>query len=450
MKYVVLKIITERAEVSDPARLSREQDLRTPVVLVVGLHGDRTDTVGRVSTAFGAAAGTMVVRYDLAEIEEGVVRRTVTDGETAVTSVLELAHGCVSCTLRADLLPLLRRSAGRDTVRRIVLALDPAFEAEAVCRAISDLVVTGVSGRVDGPAAREVRVEAVWTCLDARSWLADATGEETLVERGWVRADDDRTVAQLAVGQVDFADVLVVAGSEAIAPVERARLKAVLSRLAPTAPVLWTDALPTVNPGDIDALTARIPADSRRGRVFDAHAPLLRGLPPLHRDHGVELIEFAARRPFHPQRLHTAFDVLFDGVVTARGRLWLATRPDEVVWLESAGGGLRIGAAGRWMAAMSAEERAEVDPQRSALAAAGWDERFGDRDISLVILVHDADPDEIRRTLHWALVDDDELRLVEHAPERVARWSDPFGEWHADPCEADEPHSPTTADWPWW
>lgn len=57
----------------------------------------------------------------------------------------------------------------------------------------------------------------------------------------------------------------------------------------------------------------------------------------------------------------------------------------------------------------------------------------------------DADPDEIRRVLHWALVDD-ELRLVERAPERVALWNDPFKKWHADPCEADEPHPSTTAE----
>lgn len=446
VERAVLKIITERVEVTDPARLSQEQDRRTPVVLVAGLHGDGTDVVDRVSAAFGAVAGTVVVRHDLADIAEGVVRRTVTDGDTAVTSVLELAHGCVSCTLRADLLPLLCLLAARDSVRRIVLALDPAFEAEAVCRAVSDIVVAGVAGRVDGPAARDVRVESVLTCVDARTWLADATGEETLVERGWARADDDRTVAQLAVGQVDFADALVVAGGDAIDPEERARLEAVLSRLVPTAPVLWADAFPVVTATDIAALSARIPADSRRGRVFDAHAPLLRGQPSLGRDRGVELIEFAARRPFHPQRLHDAFDVLFDGVVTARGRLWLATRPDDVVWLESAGGGLRVGEAGRWLAAMSAEEYAEVDPERSAMAAASWDDRFGDRGISLVILVHDADPDEIRRALHWALVDDDELRLVERAPERVALWSDPFGEWHADPCEADEPHPSTAVD----
>ncbi|MFE3444284.1 ribosome hibernation factor-recruiting GTPase MRF [Nocardia sp. NPDC059180] len=412
-------------------------DRRTPVVVVAGSSGRATSGVDQVARALGAATGTVVVRHDLAELREGIVRRTVREGTRETGEVLELAHGCVSCTLRADLLPLLCTLAARDSVTRIVLALDPAFEAEAVCQAIDGLVVAGVVGRVDGPASRDVRIEAVLTCVDARVWLSEATGDETLAECGIATADDDRTVAQVAVGQVDFADALIVTEVDAVDPLDRERLAAVLGRLVPQAPVQWCGAAP-IDRAEMHALLDRIPARSRRGRVFDAHAPLLRGQPPLGAEHGVSLVEFAAGRPFHPGRLHEALDVLFDGVVTARGRLWLATQPDEVVWLESAGGGLRVGGAGRWLAAMTPEELDEADPVRRAMAAMRWDDRFGDRDVSLVILVHDADPADIRHALHWALVEDDELRVVERAPERVAQWDDPFGEWHADPCESTE------------
>ncbi|MEA3528694.1 GTP-binding protein [Nocardia implantans] len=418
-------------------------DRRTPVVVLAGFAGLAAAGVDRAAAMLGMAAGTVVVRHDLTQLREGIVHRTVRTATRETSAVLELAHGCVSCTLRMDLLPLLCTLARRESVDRIVLALDPAFEAEAVCQAIEHVVVTGVHGRVDGPAGRDVRVDAVLTCLDAAVWLADATGDETLAERGLAAAEDDRTVAQVAVGQVDFADAVIVLGAAAAAPfadaaVERGKLAAILARLVPGAPVAWVDEPNSVTPALVESLLARVPADSRRGRVFDAHAPLLRGRPPLTSDYGVELVEFAAARPFHPARLHEALDVLFDGVVTARGRLWLATQPDEVVWLESAGGGLRVGGAGRWLAAMPEAELAEADPERRAMAALRWDERFGDRDVSLSILVHDADPAQIREALHWALVEDDELRLVERAPERVARWEDPFGEWHADPCVSDE------------
>ena len=403
-------------------------DGRTPLVLVSGWTGAMDDVVTSL-----LSDGTVAVRHDLSRVYEGVVRRTIlAPGEAPRETILELAHGCVSCTLREDLLPLLRKLAHRSSVNRIVLAMDPALEPEALCWAVENVIVAGVVGQVDGSASRDVSITAVVDCLDAATWLTDATGDDALADRGIVASgDDDRTVAQVVVGQVDYADALVVSAGPDVGGWERAKLAAVLSRLAPGAPVAW------VGPGDvldIEALIAAVPFDARRGEVTDAHSPLLRGQPPLTADCGVTLVEFAADRPFHPERLHEAIDVLLDGVVSARGRAWVATQPDEALWIESAGGGLRVASAGKWLAAMTPQEQDRVDTSRRAMAALRWDETFGDRDTSLVVLVHAADPSEIDRTLRWALVSDDEM----NDRDAWAQWNDPFGQWHEDPCETSE------------
>ena len=403
-------------------------DGRTPLVLVSGWSGAMDAVVDSLRTP-----GTVSLRHDLGQVYEGVVRRTLHMAEEAPReTILELAHGCVSCTLREDLLPLLRKLAARSSVQRIVIAMDPALEPEALCWAIENVVVAGVVGQVDGSASRDVRIEAVVDCLDAATWLADATGDDALADRGIVASgDDDRTVAQLVVGQVDYADALVVTAGPDVESWERAKLAAVLTRLAPGAPTAWASPTDRV---DAEALIAAIPFDARRGEITDAHSPLLRGQPPLTSDCGVSIVEFTAVRPFHPERLHEAIDVLLDGVVTTRGRVWVATQPDEALWIESAGGGLRVASAGKWLAAMAPEEQDGVDTARRAMAALRWDDEFGDRDTSLVILVHAADPSEIDRTLQWALVSDDEMR----DRDAWANWTDPFGQWHEDPCETTE------------
>ncbi|KXF50670.1 cobalamin biosynthesis protein CobW [Rhodococcus sp. SC4] len=408
-----MTIVIERVLVSEIL------DGRTPLILVSGWNGPAEDAARSL-----LREGTVVVHHDLDLVHEGVVRRTVTTLESGAPrerlGILELAHGCISCTLREDLLPLLRRLHTRSSVQRIVLHLDRRLEPEAVCWAVEHVAVSGVVGQIDGPASRDVRVDGVVTCVDAASWLADATGDEAL--------DDDRTVAQVAVGQVDFADALVVSGSAGDGW-QQARLHAVLARLAPGAPIIWNGEAP-----DVERLLRDIPAGARRGEPSHAHSPLLRGQPPLSHDCGVMLVEFTATRPFHPERLHEAVDVLLDGVVTSRGRVWVATQPDEALWLESAGGGLRVASADRWLAAMTAEEQEQVGVARRAMAALCWDERFGDRHTSMVVLVHAADPTEIDRTLQWALVTDDEL-----ADEAAWQsWPDPFGQFHEDPCESSE------------
>lgn len=404
--------------------VSGHADSRTPLVLIAGWSGDTESAAGSL-----LAPGTAVVHHDLARLGEGIVLRTVKtveDGrEVERTEILELAHGCVSCTLREDMLPLLARLHQRSSVQRIVLRLDPELEPEAFSWAMEHVVVADISGRIDGPVRQDVRIDAVLTCLDAQSWFADATGGAEI--------DDDRTVAQVVVGQVAFADALIVNNSAGDGW-EQAKLHAVLTRLAPEAPIAWSDT------PEVEKLLTAVAPTSRRGEVSGAFDPLLRGQPPLTHDFGIALVEFTAERPFHPGRLHEALDVLLDGVICTRGRLWLATQPDAALWMESAGEGLRVASADRWLAAMTPQEQEREPVTRRALAALGWGERFGDRHTSMVVLVHAADPTDIDRALQWALVTDDEW-----ADESSwAHWEDPFGQFHTDPCESvDSPYSPS-------
>ncbi|MGB5797881.1 MAG: GTP-binding protein [Mycolicibacter algericus] len=377
--------------------------MRTPVILVAGQYG--TDAAAR---ALQSKAGTVTVSYRL----DGhvVVRETAgAPVDSATKSALELAHGCVSCTLRNDLLVLLRRLHRRAGVERIVVRLPHWLEPQPICWAIRNVRVRVGPGYIDGPAGRDVTVAAVVTCLDAAAWLPRALGDDEL--------DDGRTVAQVAVCQAESADVIVVFEPNPTA-------MAVLRRLAPRARI-------TAGTDRLEQALYHIDADARRGRGDDPHAPLLAGQPRLGAEGPVELIEFHARRPFHPQRLHSALDILLDGVIRARGRLWLANRGEGVVWLESAGGGLHISSAGKWLAAMTAAEAARVSPERHAFADLIWDHRYGDRHTSLVVLVCGADPAQIRAELSAALLNDDELRR----PNQWGGYPDPFGDHHQEPCD---------------
>ncbi|WP_374222829.1 ribosome hibernation factor-recruiting GTPase MRF [Williamsia sp. CHRR-6] len=421
---------------------------RTPLVVIAGLDPVVVDSVA----AAHCTPGTVVVHHDLVELSLGAITRTLrmvdADGQV-VTRVerMELDHACVSCTLREDLLPLLRALHRRSSVRRIVIALDGLIEPEPLCWAIDSVMVTDVPGQIDGPASLDVEIEAVIGCVDAGTWVEQATGDETLAEAGLAGASgadfaDERTLSQVVVGHVDFSDVLVVHGGGGRENWDAAVFGAVIARLAPGVPVLDVDTAHPVSSSRLDAALSQIPTHARRGRVYGAHDPLLPGQPPLEPDCGVQIVEFHADRPLHPGRLHDAIDCLLDGVVCARGRLWLATQPEEALWLESAGGGLRVATGGAWLAAMTPAQIDECDPERVSMAAARWHPEFGDRETSIVVLVHRADPVTVQETLRSACVTDAELA---DGLDVWLTYDDPFGAFHSDPCDdgADEGADPT-------
>lgn len=377
-----------------------------------------------VSRVLDEEPGTVAVHHDLREVGHGVVIRTLYSDGQARRTVLELAHGCVSCTLREDVLPLLRRLAERADVSRIVLHLDAALEPEQVCWAIAHVVIEGAS------VTDAIELRGVITVLDIGSWLTDLSSDADVADSGLAPLpDDDRTLAQLVIGQAEFADLIVYTGT-AGSP-QQERTDAVLARLTPLAPRLTLAEL------DRRVLLEQLPPFARRGRPDDPHGPLLRGEPPTRADGTVVLTSFTARRPFHPERLHRAVDVLLFGVVRTRGRVWLATRPDVALWLETAGGGLQIGYAGDWLAAAHTEWEG-VHPERQVLAALRWHERWGDRAQELLILLDGADPDDIAATLGEALLTDLEIAAGE---ESWRHYPDPFGWWHTDPCDEISPRS---------
>jgi len=95
-------------------------DTRPSLTVLSGFWPVATFAV--VRTLLAADPSLLLVRHDLAGIRDGVVRRMVRSGAGIVENQqVDLVHGCISCTLREDVLPTLVRLArgnpGHDLVR---------------------------------------------------------------------------------------------------------------------------------------------------------------------------------------------------------------------------------------------------------------------------------------------------------------------------------------------
>src|SRR5262245_29442451 len=104
-----------------------------PVVLVAGLHA--TARTAAVERLLERHPGSVALHHDLTDITQGRVRRSVRDGTGVLdTAEIRLAHGCVTCTVREDLLPeLIRRSPGASL---LIVDLWDSVEPRSVAEAI--------------------------------------------------------------------------------------------------------------------------------------------------------------------------------------------------------------------------------------------------------------------------------------------------------------------------
>ncbi len=296
---------------------------RVPVILVSGIQEGAMGAAS-LSVQFGLP-DAVAVRHTI-DPDRQVLTRTVSD----VTGVLEheeidLAHACVACAIREDIVPTLERLGAQGRWRTIVACLPVAAEAVQVCRVLAW-------------APREVphiHVAAVVTALDGATVTADLLGDDLLDERGLATSDDDRRgVAEVASAMVEYGDVVCLTHDPD--PDDFALVGA----LARPGTHVVTD------PSVLDA--TELATGVHRHRDVEAWvAEVRRGvLPPV--PDGVWRLDLRSDRPFHPERFRDELAVLGGGPRRSRGCFWLPTRPDDICVWDGAGGQVSVGSTERW------------------------------------------------------------------------------------------------------
>lgn len=89
----------------------------------------------------------------------------------------------------------------------------------------------------------------------------------------------------------------------------------------------------------------------------------------------------------------------------------MASRPNQALIWNQAGGSLMADSAGLWWASMSKENRV-LHPSyinNQNLIQSKWDDRFGDRTNEIVIIGHNLNQEEIQAELDTCLATESEL-----------------------------------------
>lgn len=388
-----------------------------PVTVLSGFLGSGKTTLLNHVLANRAGLRVAVIVNDMSEVN--IDAQLVRAGEAALSRteerLVELTNGCICCTLREDLLVEVARLAREGRFDYLLIESTGIAEPLPVAETFT---FPGPDGATLGEIAR---LDTMVTVVDAYNFPRDLASLDELRDRDLAAGDeDDRTIGDLLIEQVEFADVIVLNKVDLVAAADLDRLEALLRKLNPTARIIRS----AFGQVPLDQILNTGLFSFERAAQMPGWLQELRGEhTPETEEYGISSFVFRSRRPFHPQRF---WDLLHDewpGVLRSKGIFWLATRMEQCGIWSQAGASCQIEPGGWWWAA--SDEQPD-DPAEQAALAAIWDEQWGDRRQELVLIGQEMDEAALRARLEACLLTDAEMAL---GPAGWAALPDPFGSW---------------------
>ena len=333
--------------------------------------------------------------------------------------LVEMSNGCICCTLREDLLEEVSKLAQEGQFDYLVIESTGISEPLPVAETFTFFDENGVS--LSDVADLDTKV----TVVDAVSFLKDYEAAKYLQDIGEsLGEDDERSVADLLVDQVEFADLILISKTDLVSAAHTKQLTAVLKTLNTHAKIV-----PIVHGQvNLDEVLNTGMFDFERAQQAPGWLKEMRGEHvPETEEYGIRSFTYAARRPFHPEKFHRFLHSTeqYGKLIRSKGYFWLATRPQFAGQWSQAGGIAHYGFAGTFWKAVPKEDWPQ-DTDYLASIEKQWVEPFGDMREELVFIGQGLDQCSMTQALDDCLLSEAELLRGK------AYWvtlPDPFPAW---------------------
>ncbi|EIO9262596.1 GTP-binding protein [Vibrio alginolyticus] len=393
---------------------------KLPVTVLSGFLGAGKTTV--LSHILNNRQGrkVAVIVNDMSEvnIDAATVQNEVSLNHSE-EKLVEMSNGCICCTLREDLLEEVTKLAQEGRFDYLVIESTGIAEPLPVAETFTFADENGLS------LSDVARLDTMVTVVDAINFLRDYDEAKFLTETAEsLGEDDERSVADLLVDQVEFADVILISKTDLAEKSEIERLLAILKTLNTSATIL------PISNGEVelDAVLDTQSFSFEKAQQAPGWLKEMRGEHiPETEEYGISSFAYHARRPFHPEKfydfLHNAKD--YGKLIRSKGYFWLATRPEFVGQWIQAGGIARYGVAGMFWKAIPKEECPTDQDYLDAINDI-WQEPYGDMRQELVFIGQGLEQEKLIARLNECLLTEVEM---EQGLDYWLSLEDPFPEW---------------------
>ncbi len=394
-------------------------DPRLPVAVLSGFLGAGKTTLlnhilnNREGRRIAVIVNDMSeINIDAALVRDGGAQLSRTDEK-----LVEMSNGCICCTLREDLLLEVKRLAQAGRFDHLVIESTGISEPLPVAETFTFEDEAGES------LSAYARLDSMITVVDGFNFLRDYRSADDLQSRGEsLGAQDERSVVDLLVDQIEFCDLLVLNKTDLLSTAQLHQLKGMLQALNPHALIVNSE----FGQVPLDCLLNTGRFDFDRAAQAPGWLQTLRGEhQPESEEYGIRNFVYRARRPFHPQRFWHAVNHQLDGVIRSKGYFWLASRPEYAAMWSQAGAVARQGYAGRWWVSVPRTEWPQ-DADSLNFIAEQWQEGTGDARQELVFIGIEMDEKSVRAALDHALLTPQEMAA---GPEQWITLADPVPAW---------------------
>ena len=376
---------------------------RLPVTVLSGFLGAGKTTV--LSNILNNREGkkVAVIVNDMSEIniDASTVKNEVSLSHSE-EKLVEMSNGCICCTLREDLLLEVNKLAKNGKFDYLVIESTGISEPLPVAETFTFEDEDGVS------LSEVAKLDTMVTVVDSVNFLKDYDEAKYLQDTGEsLGEDDERSVADLLVDQIEFADVILISKTDLASKEEIKKVIGIIKSLNTSAKIF-----PIANGEiEVDEILDTNLFDFVKARQAPGWLKEMRGEHiPETEEYGISSFSYVARRPFYPDKFYNFLHGTkqYGKLIRSKGYFWLGSRLEYAGQWSQAGGIARYGFAGMFWKA-TPKDNWPTDKESLSTIMSQWEEPFGDMRQELVFIGQGLDKEKMISDLDECLVSEDDL-----------------------------------------